>query len=353
MFLLAPLLVSSALAQAPTWFGLRPSGPSVVQLIDLTDGAGVNSVIGTIPLGAGEVTWPDAMRCLPGFCLFTTTTSVSGSPQSFIYRVGSADASLQYKAACPGVCAHMHVDYTSGHAYTLSNTGPTWNVVECSGGAPVLVADVSAAVGGGSVAAGQTTHCSAFKSMYVGVNNGGGGRDIVFTVDLTAAKVVATVQLKQPLFDALWGTCDGSGVIGGVAFTPGAAGGNGTATFGTINGAGGYTPDSVVGVPAGFVPSGLLTGTSPANYKDAFVAAFYPPGTAANNTDTNGYLWAVDPYGGGSDDVVTEFGYYLVRVCARAVDNPRPSLPLSLTPLPPLPLSNRLALLGTAGAAER
>ncbi len=120
------------------------------------------------------------------------------------------------------------------------------------------------------------------------------------------------VKLKQPLFSALWGTCDGSGVIGGVVFMPGAAGGNGTATFGTINGAGTYTPDSAVGVPAGFVPSGLLTGTSPASYRDAFVAAFYPSGTFTNNTNANGYLWAVDPYGGGSDDYVTEFDYYLV-----------------------------------------
>jgi hypothetical protein len=282
-FLSAAVSLSLVHAQAPTWFGLRPSSSTTVELIDLTDGAGVNKVVGTIPLGAGEQTWPDAMRCLPGFCLFTTTTTVSGSPQSFIYRVGSADAKVQYKAACPGTCAHMHADYSTGHAYTLSNSGSAWSVVECSGSAPVLVADVTAAVGGGAVAPGQTTHCSAFKSMYIGVNNGGGGNDLVFTVDLIAAKVTAVVKLKQPLFSALWGTCDGSGVIGGVAFEPGAAGTNGTATFGTINGAGAYTPDSEVGVPAGFVPSGLLTGTSPANYKDAFVAAFYPQGCVARS----------------------------------------------------------------------
>ena len=299
-----------AAAQAPTWLGLRPSAasPGTLQLLDLTDGGAVNSILGTVPLGAGETPWPDAVRCLPGFCLFATTLGAgTASPSSFIYRISSADGTQQYKAACPGTCAHMHADYSTGHAYTLSNDGGKWTVVECSGAAPVAVADITAAVGGGAVAPGQTTHCSAFKSMYVGVNNGGGGKDVVLTVDLTAGAVVGTLALKQPLFSALWATCDGSGVIGGVSFTPGAGGGNGTATFGAVNSAGALTPDSVVGVPAGYVPSGLLTGTSPADYKDAFVAAFYPPGTPANSSSAAGYLWAVDPYGGGSDDEVTEF----------------------------------------------
>ena len=275
----------------------------------------MDSIIGTVPLGPGETPWPDAVRCLPGFCLFTTTTN-AGTPaaSSFIYRISSLDGSQQYKALCPGTCAHMHADFSTGHAYTLSNTGSTWRVIECSGTAPVTVADLTSSIGAGTVAPGQTSHCSAFKHMYIGVNNGGGGKDLVVAVDLTAGAVDATVKLLQPLFSSLWATCDGSGVIGGVSFTPGQPGGNGTATFGTVNTNGAYTPDSVVGVPAGFVPSGLLTGTSPATYKDAFVAAFYPAGTPTNAT-TGGYLWAVDPYGGGSDDMVTAFPCKCVCVC--------------------------------------
>ena len=85
-----------------------------------------------------------------------------------------------------------------------------------------------------------------------------------------------------------------------------------TATFGAFDGNGAYKADSVVGVPPNHVPSGLLTGTSPASYKDAFIAAFYPRGTLSNATAARGVLWSVDPYGGGSDDYVTTFPYYLV-----------------------------------------
>ena len=70
--------------------------------------------------------------------------------------------------------------------------------------------------------------------------------------------------------------------------------------------------DSTVGVWANHEPSGLLTGTSPASYKDAFIAAFYPAGTMTNATAARGALWAVDPYGGGSDNEVTAFGYMLI-----------------------------------------
>jgi hypothetical protein len=34
--------------------------------------------------------------------------------------------------------------------------------------------------------------------------------------------------------------------------------------------------------------------------------------TFTNNTSAAGYLWAVDPYGGGSDDFVTAMPYYLI-----------------------------------------
>lgn len=87
---------------------------------------------------------------------------------------------------------------------------------------------------------------------------------------------------------------------------------NSTAVFGTVSAKGAYTQSATVGVPAGFVPTGMLTATSPASYQDAFIASFYPPGTRTNVSATEGFLWSVDPYGGGSDDEVAAFHYLLI-----------------------------------------
>jgi hypothetical protein len=315
---LALSFATLALGQAPTWYAFRPSttAPSSLDLIDITDGAGVNTVIGTVALGAGEVAWPDAVRCLPGFCLVATSVAASGhgaEDESFVYKVNTANAAILYKVPAPGICAHMHVDFQTGHAYTLCVNGASALVVEVTGLTPITVVDISSSVARGRVAPGQTTHCSAFQSMYVGVDNGGAGNDLIVTVDLTNKVVSKTMKLSSPLPRALWATCDGSGVVGGVSFTPGASPAvNGTATFGAFDSSGAFKVDSTVAVFPGLEPSGLLTATSPATYQDAFLAAFYRPGTPANSTDATGALWAVDPYGGGSDDFVSPIDFYLI-----------------------------------------
>jgi hypothetical protein len=318
---LAACATALATAQEPTWFGLRPSAttPQSVEVVDLTDGAVVRTVIGTVALGKGEYAHPDAVRCLPGFCLFSTSVFGAGRlpSVSYVYKVSTTNAALIYKAPAPGVCAHMHADFSTGHAYTLciddSATGYSAVVTEVTGTTPVSVADISSEVAGGRVAPGQTTHCSAFQSMYVGVDNGGSGKDTIISVDLTAGKVSKVTPLASDLARALWATCDGTGVIGGMSFQPGdTPTANGTATFGVYASDGTYKADSSVGVWPNHEPNGLLTGTSPASYKDAFIAAFYPAGTLSNATAARGAIWAVDPYGGGSDDEVTAFGYYLI-----------------------------------------
>lgn len=145
--------------------------------------------------------------------------------------------------------------------------------------------------------------------MFVGVDNQGEGPDFVLSIDLAAKAIDNIYNLTVPIFDALWAKCDGSGVIGGVSFTPGAGNANGTATFGSVDLSGKYTAGDTVGVPAGFTPTGLLTGTSDAVH---FLSTFFPQYTPTNATGVSGYAWAVEPYGGGSDDFVTEFGYYLI-----------------------------------------
>jgi hypothetical protein len=92
----------------------------------------------------------------------------------------------------------------------------------------------------------------------------------VLAVDLATGAVDKVTTLSVRLFDALWATCDGSGVIGGLTYSAKA----GTAEFGTVDANGAYSKKATVNVAAGFVPSGLLTATSPASYQDAFIAAF-------------------------------------------------------------------------------
>lgn len=226
-----------------------------MELVDLTDGAAVNRVVGTLQLTPGEYAWPDAVRCLPGFCLIATTVNASrpGLASSYITRVSTNDASVIAKVPAAGTCAHMHVDFSTGNAYTLcivdASVGYQAIVTEVSGTTHRAVVDISTSVARGSVAAGQTTHCSATHSMYVGVDNGGAGKDVILTVDLTAGRVSATTILAGALPRTIWATCDGSGVVGGLSFVPGAGvTQNGTATFGTFSASGVYTVDSKVRV---------------------------------------------------------------------------------------------------------
>jgi len=83
-------------------------------------------------------------------------------------------------------------------------------------------------------------------------NHGGAGKDQVLSVDLTKGVVDQTVTLTVPLFAALWATCDGSGVIGGVSFSSSSTG---TASFGTVDTKGTYTLKSKVQVSSGLMPS--------------------------------------------------------------------------------------------------
>ena len=315
-----------ASAYTPPNPSFRPTPPPAsentagnsLDMIELADDASILRTIGEVKLGPRELAWPDAVRCLPGppgFCLFATSAPADATArnESFVYRVSTADASIITKTPCPGICAHMHVDYQSFNAYTFSFEGPGGaraEIVEVlrGGGAPVQVADISREVAGGAVAAGQTTHCSATNHMYVGVSHGGAGKDQVLAVDLASGAVDAVTTLAVPLFSALWATCDGSGVIGGLSHSAAA----GAAEFGTVDKAGAYSKKSSVALEAGLVPSGMLTATSPPSYQDAFVAAFYPPGTIANGSNTAGSLWAVDPYGGGTDDFMSKISYYLI-----------------------------------------
>jgi len=217
---------------------------------------------------------------------------------------------VNYKAPCPGLCEHMHVDHSTGHGYTVSMDKGVTQIIEVVGADNFIpVTDISSVIGAGTILPGQTTHCSAFKSMYIGFTSPAGTAAIV-SVNLTSGTVsgVTSLPAGQPLFDSLWATCDGSGVIGGVSFAPGKAGANGTATFVTIDARGRAAKGDAVGVPGDSVPNGMLTAASDSSH---YLAAFYPQTTPVNATDAKGWLWAVAPFG-GSDDFVSRIDTYLI-----------------------------------------
>lgn len=256
---IASLVAGFAVAQSDTWWGLRPNqaSASAVDVITLSDKGAVDSVVGTIKLGNGEVTWPDGFRCVRGFCLFSTTQFVSGvAVGSFVYNISNTDASVTSKIACPGLCADVHVDYSSGQVYTLSRAIGKAVLSEVTPAGVVSILDVTNAVGSGTVQPGQTTHCSEqgpSGHFFVGVNNGGKS-DVVLSIDLASRQIDLTYKLAQPLFAALWAKCAGDGVIGGLSATP-----SGGLAFGSVDTTGTYTPGDSVSLPGGYTPTGLLT----------------------------------------------------------------------------------------------
>ena len=308
------LISSASFVSAQTWYGLISDKPDSLFFAELSNKAEVTKKIIDITLGPGELAHTDAMRCLVGFCAFTTT--VYGSTvQSFVTRINSANGAILSKVPLKGDCAHMHVDFTTDHLYTLciddSSSGYSAIITEVASPTPNFVIDITAQVNKGYIRPGQTTHCSAFHSMYVGVNNGGAGKDVIISVDLVTPKVSRTVTLqKSPLSRTLWARCDGSNEIGGINWSAGSSpNSNGTAVFGdfsTVDGS--YTPWATVGVPNEYEPSGLLTESE----TEQAIAAFYPVGTRPNTTKVTGYLWAVDPFAKVGDDYVTEYSYNLV-----------------------------------------
>jgi hypothetical protein len=328
----AGVLAAAVGARAQTWYGLTPHAASpggAVDVVVLTDGGKVTQTVGTVGLAPGEVTWPDGFRCIRGFCLFAATTFApggGGAPvATTLYNVSAADATvLSRSAPCPGACRDVHVDYRSGRVFVTSIVpGKSVVVTEVpGGGAPLVpVIDVTTIVraSGGSLYPGMSTHCSEDGPgghLFLGVTPTGGAAPFVLDIDLAAGEIAKTIPLGgAPPLAALWARCDGSGGIGGLSFV-GAGGANATASFGTVDTAGGYTPGDTMSVPPGYVPTGLLTGTEDATIN---LAVLFPPGTPTNATGVAGFTWAVSSTPGGSEDALTPVGYYLIGA---AMDTP-------------------------------
>ena len=298
----------------PDWLALRPSSsPSAYDLIKISDGAAFESLIGTIVLARGEVPFTDAMRCLPGYCVFATQTGKN----SAVYSVSNTNATILYRTPCPGTCAHMHFSIGTRTPYTLSQQpSGVSQVLEVLPTGVRLVGDVSDAIGAGAVAPGQTTHCSATDHMYVGVVRGGAGKDAILAVSLTTGAVDNTTTLNVPLYSALWAACDGSTtrVFGGISLTPASTpGANATLAFGHVSATGMYSEDVSVSVPPNFVPNGMLTATSDRSTGNDFAATLYPPTYAADDATATGYLWVVDAWGTETvADELSEFAYNLI-----------------------------------------
>ena len=313
--LVAGWAAAQAQAPAPLWLGLTPSTKSgSVNLIELTDDAVLKRTIGAVALSSPEqYVWQDALRCMPGYCLFTS----SSEGATIAYKVASTNASVVFAVPLPGTCAHMHFDVTSRVAYTLCEESGHWKVwsINATTGSTNVVGDVTASVAGGTILPGQTTHCSATHHIYVGVSHGGGGKDVVLAVSTTTGAVDNTTDLSVPLFAALWANCDGTGAIGGISYTPGAGpADNGTLAFGIVDVEGAYTPVTSAGLPPGYVPNGVLTATSDRGASGNYYAALaYPPDHKTNTSGGEGFMWLLDPLGSDPGvDEVSEFSYNLI-----------------------------------------
>lgn len=306
---------AKAQAPAPLWLGLVPAGRAgAVNLIELNDDAVQKRTIGAVALSsADQYVWQDALRCMPGYCLFTS----SAKGASTVYEVSSANASTAFAVPIAGVCAHMHFDVTSRTAFTICDESGHWKVwsINSTTGSTKLIGDMTKSVAGGSILPGQTTHCSATHHLYLGVSHGGAGKDVVLAVSTATGVVDNTTVLSVPLFAALWANCDGSGAIGGLSYTPGAGpADNATLAFGTVDVRGAYTQITQASLFPGYVPNGVLTATSDRGPSGNYYAALvYPPGHLTNSTGGEGFMWLLDPLGSDPGvDEVSEFSYNLV-----------------------------------------
>ena len=307
------LLAASFLAAAtaapppplPTWFGVRadPNAPAAFQLVVLDDSAAVASVVGPLALGAGEVPYLDAMRCLPGFCLLAVSAPGGNSA---LYRVAGANATTQWRVPCTGHCGNVHFDIPSESAIVLSQGAPgasaTVFAFAAANGSALALGEV--ALTGARVGPGQTTHCSATRHLYVGVARSSAPGDSVLSFSLTDRRVdAATPLVGAPLPAALWAACDATlGFLGGVF-----GNGQGELSFGVFAADGSYNESARVSAP-GLTPTGLLTATSDRGASGNLFLA-----TARGAGGATEAAWVVDPWGTGkTQDKLTDFAYDLI-----------------------------------------
>lgn len=297
------------------WLGLTPSTQAgTVNVVELTDDADIKRTIGTVVLSSpDQYVWQDALRCMPGYCLFSS----SSSGTSTVTKVSSANASVLFTVPIEGTCAHMHFDVTDRVAYTLCEDGGHWKVwsINATTGLISVVGDFTSSVAGGAILPGQTTHCSATHHLYVGVSHAGVGKDVVLAVSTATGAVDNITSLTVPLFTALWANCDGSGVIGGVSYTAGRSKlDNGTLAFGTIDVRGDYTQVVTATVPPGYFPNGVLTATSDRGPSGNYYAALaYPADHMTNTSGGEGFFWLLDPLGSDPGvDEVSSFSFNLI-----------------------------------------
>lgn len=262
----------------------------------------------------------------------------------------------------------MHVDFSSGTAYTFSFEGPGGSraeVVSVTAAGAVQVADITSAVAGGNVRPGQTTHCSATKHMYVGVDHGGAGKDQVLAVDLTKGAVDQTVTLqvrprgcrrrrapprathsapgprrcpslprcgRRATAAASSAACPLRRPLRArrpsAPSTPRAPSRSSPRCWSRP--ASSRRACSRRHPPRCVLPQALAQRDGPQSCAvlcpsnthtlaasqdtatDAFFAGFYPPRTRTNQTGVKGETWSVDPYGKGTDDFTSPIDFYLI-----------------------------------------
>jgi hypothetical protein len=301
-------LIQAAVAQTnPTWYGLiQQAANAAYQLAILDDNAKIQSVVGTVAFSAGEHGHMDAFRSLSGYSFVASSTQLDA--QSYIYNISNTDASIISKTPCPGLCHNVHVDHDSLEVFTVS-ISKTIQVLGVENGQTFPVVDITSAVGSGTIRAGHTTHCSATKHVYVGVDNAGRQPDVIISVDLVNKNIDSVETLAFPIFTSLWASCSGNRQIGGTVLDNATSTGFFETVDPTVTPPQNPTVESKIQLPLDYAFTGLITATET---ESILITTLYNSSSDADPYQVDRhYMWVVSP-GGPSADFIEPLDYLLV-----------------------------------------
>ena len=315
MLAIAVVLVVAVLhgSQASLWIGMtpEPNQPQNVSIFQLSSVGTPQTHLATVLLEEpGEHVSVDSFRCKPAgtFCLLSSTNGTD----SWLYNITWASGK-HIRTALPGVVIHnLHVDHTSGAAYTVALSPGSAVVTQVLLGVVTPLVDASEYFNiNDTVYPGGTTQCSDDDYIWlhiVPMNLSSPGS--ILTVNMPARKVVALHSMTgQDTFNSMWASCNNAldvNNLGGSAVINGGS----TIAYGTLSDAYAFSTVASIAIPhqtPALVPTGLLS--QPPQLYDYFIA-LYPKGAQPGGPQVGGYLAFGDMKGSSTLKLVA-IDYYL------------------------------------------